>query len=100
MKRLLDKFCIAVTVVVAVTMILCGKITTEERGENMLQGTQYKSVMLENRDDTISLHVDEGEVVFSKQAISDLLAYKRFVSFTPLSAVSYFIRCASELFAQ
>ncbi|MCM1545040.1 MAG: hypothetical protein NC110_07050 [Ruminococcus sp.] len=97
LKRLAYKFCIAVTVVIAVTMILCGKVLAEERGENILQGTQYKSVMLESGESTITVQVDEGKIVFDRQAVAELLNIKRYIRFTPFAAAEYFISCVKEV---
>ncbi|MCM1364212.1 MAG: hypothetical protein NC122_04715 [Faecalibacterium sp.] len=97
MKRLFDKFCIAVTVIAAVTIILCGKVTAEQQGEKIMQGTEYKSVMLESSDNTITVQVDESDFTFNKSLLNSMSKYKRYISLTPFGTIAYFVDCVNEL---
>lgn len=96
-KKVLDKFCIAVTVVLFVTIVCCGKLTAEQRGEKMIYGTEYKSVMLEKGDDKISVSVDENKISFDMPLAERLSKYKDYISLTPFYAVNYFVDCVKAL---
>lgn len=83
LKRIFDKFCMAITIVTAISIILCGKIATEEQGEKVLKGTEYKSVMLQNNESTVTVQVDEQSINFSKDILKELEKYEKYLFFTP-----------------
>lgn len=97
-KKLTDKFFLAVTVIAAVAAIFCGKAAARERGEMILQGTPYKSVMLESSESAITVRVDGEKHSFDKGIIDEILSYRqKLVRFSPFGSVAYLISCVEEL---
>lgn len=82
-KKVLEKFLLALTLCTVVFVIVSGKIAVEQRGKQIIDAANYASVMLENNEKTIDLYANDNVFSFDKSAIEFLRAVKKEIKLTP-----------------
>ena len=91
-KNVLEKFLLAVTVCTVAFIIMGGKIAVEQSGKQMIDGTNYVSVMLENNEKTIDLRANDNVLSFDKSVIEFLTAVKKEIKLTPFGVLVKTVR--------
>lgn len=75
--NIIEKFFVCITVCIVLTVIVSGKIAVEQSGREMINGTKYVSVALENNEKTIELHKGEKVYTVDKSVFEKLLKIKK-----------------------
>lgn len=83
------RFILVITIIFTLSLVFAGKITAEERGKEIFTGEKYKTVMIENRKDALSVSDGEREYLFGKDMIFKLRRVGNVLKYTPLNTLIY-----------
>ena len=97
-KNVLEKFLLSLTVLAVAFIIVSGKIAVEQSGKQIIDGTGYVSVMLENNEKTIDLRTNNNVLSFDKSVIDLFKAVKKEIKLTPFGVLVKTLREYSTQF--
>lgn len=95
LKRIFEQFFACVTAVSALTIVIAGKVTVEQKGKQMIDAAQYAMVSVENRSDRIELKAGDYVYYLDKSVIKKAVRLKKKISFTPFGEL---MKTAEDLF--
>ncbi|MGN0467132.1 MAG: hypothetical protein ACI4GY_00220 [Acutalibacteraceae bacterium] len=72
LKKIFEQFIFCVTVLTVIAIIFAGKVTAEQKGEQMTQNAKYAMVSLVNRDDRIEFKTDNETYYLDKAFIQKI----------------------------
>ena len=97
MKKIMGKFCFVSVVICCITAFCVGTVTAKQRSDYNIFYKQYPVFSMKTTEKKIEMTIDERKITFDIEKLKIPKQYERFIYYTPLSCIAFFIQSVSDL---
>ncbi len=96
-RKLISAFLLVNVIICCLTMILCGKITVEERAAQILYDQSAQVMKISKEKESVSLRVDRREIISDSSVKKLLDEYNDFIMLSPAAPIKYLVESLKSL---